>query len=104
MRTDGPSLTARLTILAVVFGLMVAAAARWALDADRPAEGAFLIMIGLALIGSAAAAHLMAVRHPERHALEGLAWVLTVVVVIGVGMGSLAVALAPVEGEVVLGG
>lgn len=83
---------------------MVAAVTRWALDPDRPPEGAFLILIGLVLIGAAAGAHLLAVRHPERHALEGLAWVLTVVVVIGVGMGSLAVAVAPTEGEVVLGG
>lgn len=83
---------------------MLGAATRWALDADRAPEGAFLILIGLALIGAAAGAHLLAVRHPERHALEGLAWVLTVVVVIGVGMGSLAVAFAPTEGGVTLGG
>lgn len=104
MATNGPSLTARLTILAVVFGLMVAAATRWALDAGRAPEGGFLILIGLVLIAATAGAHLLAVRHPDRHALEGLAWVLTVVVVIGVGMGSLAVAVAPTEGEVVLGG
>lgn len=90
-----PSLNVRLGVLAAVFVLLAGASVRWALQDHRGDDGAVYIAIGVAVIALAAGAHLLAARYPHRPALEGLAWVLTIVAVVGVGMGSLAMAVSP---------
>lgn len=91
---SGVSLTVRLGALAVVLVLLAAAALRWALQDGRSPDGLVYIAMGVALLAVTAVVHLLAVRHPDRPALEGAAWVLTVVVVVAVGFASLAVALS----------
>lgn len=89
------SLPARLAVLAVVFLLLVAASLRWALRDDPGGDGPVYIALAVVILAAAAGAHVLAVRHPDRPALEGLAWVLTIIAVMGVGLGSLAMAISP---------
>lgn len=91
---SGVSLTVRLGVLVVVLLLLAAASLRWALQDGRSQDGLAYIGMGVTLIAITAVAHLLAVRHPDRPALEGAAWVLTVVVVVAVGFASLGVAVS----------
>lgn len=77
--------------------LLLAAMARWAADAGRTGGGGAYIAMGLVVLAACAGAHIAAVRRPERPALEGTAWVLTIVAVLAVGGGSVA-ALAGYRG------
>ncbi len=89
------SLAVRLGVLGVVFVLLAIASVRWALQDEPGSDGPVYIAVAIVVLVAAAAAHVLAARYPERHALEGLAWVLTIVAVVGVGLGSLAMAVSP---------
>jgi hypothetical protein len=85
-----PSLKIRLRIVGAIGALLAAAAIHWAAAGERPARGAGYIALGIVLVAATAGAHLLAVRHHERPALEGLAWVLTVVAGVAIGAGAYA--------------
>lgn len=92
-----PPLRVRLGVLAAVGVLLAIATTRWALQGDPGRDGPVYVAVGFVVIVLAAGAHVLAARYPDRPALEGLAWVLTVVAVVGVGLGSLAMAISPTD-------
>lgn len=87
------SLRARMLPLIVVGVLGVAAVLRWTLGDVGVANQDMLVYIagGALLLGAAAVCHVLALRYPERYAVDGLAWTLTIVSVVTVGLLSLAI-------------